>query len=144
MSKYIIANQDRLFDHRNVRVALVEGDPLGHALGGLRAFHRSQLENLVKKQTTTELRDKITITVKSGNTTEQYHILPTRTSDTDNQTGDNAPPPSNVEESQEMPTAQWVLTMLIWIGLHIAVIAVIYQYIINGHGIRDNSEPQNK
>jgi hypothetical protein len=42
LSKYIMANKDKFFDLRNIRIALVENDPLGEAFG-VKAFARSQV-----------------------------------------------------------------------------------------------------
>ena len=50
-SKYILKHKDRLFDRRNIQVALVENDPLGAALH-VRAFHRSQVHTLLRTQLT--------------------------------------------------------------------------------------------
>ena len=51
LSKYILKHKDRLFDHRNIHVALVENDPLGAAFH-VRAFHRSQVHTLLRTQLT--------------------------------------------------------------------------------------------
>ncbi len=37
-----MVNKDRFFDLRNIRIALVENDPLGEAFG-VKAFARSQV-----------------------------------------------------------------------------------------------------
>ena len=42
MSKYIMMKKEKFFDLRNIRVALVEEDPLGEAFG-VKAFARSQV-----------------------------------------------------------------------------------------------------
>ena len=49
LSNYIIKNQNRLFDLRNIKVAIVEDDLLGAAFQ-VRAFHRSQVHTLLRKQ----------------------------------------------------------------------------------------------
>lgn len=49
LSKYILENKDRLFDSRNIKVAHVEGDPLGVAFN-VKAFHRSQVTSLLRNQ----------------------------------------------------------------------------------------------
>lgn len=49
MSGYILKHKDRLFDSRNIWVALVEGDLLETGLG-VKAFHRSQIRILLRKQ----------------------------------------------------------------------------------------------
>lgn len=49
LSTYILKHKDRLFDKRNISVALVENDPLGIALQ-VRAFHRSQIHTLLQPQ----------------------------------------------------------------------------------------------
>jgi hypothetical protein len=40
--KYVLENPQKIFDFRNVSVALVEGTPLGEALG-IKAFAKSQV-----------------------------------------------------------------------------------------------------
>jgi len=49
LSQYILVNKDRLFDSRNSMVVLCQDDLLGKAFG-LRAFHRSQVTSLLRKQ----------------------------------------------------------------------------------------------
>ena len=49
ISKYILARKDEIFDARNIKVALVETDPIGAALG-VKSFHRCQINNLVRSQ----------------------------------------------------------------------------------------------
>jgi hypothetical protein len=49
LSKYIMVNKDRFFDLRNIRIALVENDPLGEAFG-VKAFARSQVTSLLRAQ----------------------------------------------------------------------------------------------
>ena len=48
LSSYIIRNQNRVSDRRNVRVALVEDDPLGKIFN-VKAFHVSQALTLLMK-----------------------------------------------------------------------------------------------
>ena len=49
LSKYILSKKDTLFDHRNIKLAIVEDDPLGHAFG-VKAFHRCQVNTLLRSQ----------------------------------------------------------------------------------------------
>ena len=49
LSNYILSNKERLFDQRNIRLAIVQDDQLGTAFG-VRAFHRCQINNLIKSQ----------------------------------------------------------------------------------------------
>ena len=49
LSKYILSRKNDIFDPRNIKVALVEGDILGTCFQ-VRAFHRCQINNLIKKQ----------------------------------------------------------------------------------------------
>ena len=49
MSRYIISRKDHIFDKRNIKVALVEDDPLGK-LFGVRAFHRCQINVFIQNQ----------------------------------------------------------------------------------------------
>lgn len=49
LSAYILKHRDRLFDLRNIKVALVENDPLGQAFK-VKAFHRCQLHTLLRTQ----------------------------------------------------------------------------------------------
>lgn len=48
VSRYIITRKDHIFDSRNILVALVREDPLGH-LFGVDAFHRSQTGQLIRR-----------------------------------------------------------------------------------------------
>lgn len=48
-SAYVLSRKDTIFDPRNIRVAVLDGDDLGPAMG-LRAFHRSQVIRLIRKQ----------------------------------------------------------------------------------------------
>ena len=50
-SKYILSRKDVIFDPRNIKVALVAEDPIGEAFG-VRAFHRCQVNNLLRSQLT--------------------------------------------------------------------------------------------
>ena len=49
LSKYILSNKDEIFDRRNIKLALVSGTLLGDAFG-VTAFHRCQLNNLLRSQ----------------------------------------------------------------------------------------------
>ena len=49
LSTYIFAHKEKFFDCRNIKLAMVAGDPLGEAFG-VRAFHRCQVNNLLKNQ----------------------------------------------------------------------------------------------
>ena len=49
ISKYILARKDEIFDARNIKVTLVETDPIGAALG-VKSFHRCQIYTLVRSQ----------------------------------------------------------------------------------------------
>ena len=49
LSTYIIAHKEKFFDCRNIKLAMVAGDPLGEAFG-VQAFHRCQVNNLLKNQ----------------------------------------------------------------------------------------------
>jgi len=51
VSKYILDRKYKLFDPRNILVAIVEQDPLGHAFN-VRAFHRNQVLCFIKKHLT--------------------------------------------------------------------------------------------
>ena len=42
LSKYILAKKESFFDPRNIKLALVKNDPLGHAFQ-VDAFHRCQV-----------------------------------------------------------------------------------------------------
>ena len=48
-SKYILERKNTIFDIRNVMVALIKNDPLGKIFN-LQAFHRKQVESLIKEQ----------------------------------------------------------------------------------------------
>ena len=56
ISKYILARKDEIFDARNIKVALVETDPIGAALG-VKSFHRCQINNLIRSQLTIPLEN---------------------------------------------------------------------------------------
>ena len=43
LSKYILSRKDHIFDPRNIKLALVENDPIGDAFG-VKAFHRCQVK----------------------------------------------------------------------------------------------------
>ena len=49
LSRYILSKKNSLFDPRNIKLAMVHDDPLGIAFG-VQAFHRCQVNNLLKKQ----------------------------------------------------------------------------------------------
>ena len=49
LTKYILSRKDTMFDTRNIKLALIADDPLGDAFG-VKAFHRCQVNNLLKKQ----------------------------------------------------------------------------------------------
>ena len=49
LSRYIISKEEQFLDRRNIRVALVEGDPLGIAFN-VSAFHRSQVHSFIRSQ----------------------------------------------------------------------------------------------
>jgi len=49
LSKYILSRKDDIFDPRNIKLALVANDPIGDAFG-VRAFHRCQVNNLLRSQ----------------------------------------------------------------------------------------------
>jgi len=49
LSQYILHNKSKFFDKRNHMVAICEGDSLAEAFG-VRAFHRSQVNGLIKEQ----------------------------------------------------------------------------------------------
>ena len=49
LSKYILSNKNKFFDQRNIKLAMVHDDPLGTAFG-VQAFHRCQVNNLLKSQ----------------------------------------------------------------------------------------------
>ena len=49
LSKYILSRKNEIFDTRNIKLALVEGDPLGKAFG-VTAFHRCQVNALLRTQ----------------------------------------------------------------------------------------------
>jgi len=49
LSKYILARKDKIFDPRNIKLALVANDPIGEAFG-VKAFHRCQVNNLLRSQ----------------------------------------------------------------------------------------------
>ena len=46
LSKYILSKKETLFDQRNIKLAIVKGDPLGEAFG-VDAFHRCQVNALL-------------------------------------------------------------------------------------------------
>ena len=48
-SKYMLSKQDELFDDRNIKVALIENDPLATALG-MKSFHRCQANIILRAQ----------------------------------------------------------------------------------------------
>ena len=60
-STYILRNKQRFIDARNIKVAIVKYDLLGEAFG-VSAFHRSQVNNLIRGQI---------IPVTPGSTTEK-------------------------------------------------------------------------
>ena len=49
LSIYILKNKDKFFDKRNIKLAMVKGDPLGEAFG-VNTFHRCQVNNLLRGQ----------------------------------------------------------------------------------------------
>jgi len=49
LSKYILSRKDHIFDPRNIKLALVENDPIGDAFG-VKAFHRCQVNSLLRNQ----------------------------------------------------------------------------------------------
>ena len=49
LSKYILSRKKTLFDKRNIKLALVENDPLGKAFN-VAAFHRCQVHSLLRTQ----------------------------------------------------------------------------------------------
>jgi len=49
LSKYILSRKDQIFDPRNIKLALVDKDPIGEAFG-VKAFHRCQVNNLLRSQ----------------------------------------------------------------------------------------------
>ena len=49
LSTYILKHKQRLFDTRNIKLAIVKGDILGDAFG-VSAFHRCQVNNLMRGQ----------------------------------------------------------------------------------------------
>lgn len=49
LSKYILSKKETLFDQRNIKLAIVKGDPLGEAFG-VDAFHRCQVNALLRTQ----------------------------------------------------------------------------------------------
>lgn len=49
LSTYILTHKEKFFDARNIKLAIVAGDPLGDAFG-VQAFHRCQVNNLLKSQ----------------------------------------------------------------------------------------------
>ena len=49
VSKYILLRKDTIFDPRNIKLALVNKDPIGDAFGVM-AFHRCQIHNLIRAQ----------------------------------------------------------------------------------------------
>ena len=49
MSTYILEHKNKFFDTRNIKLAIVKGDPLGEAFG-VTAFHRCQVNNLLRAQ----------------------------------------------------------------------------------------------
>lgn len=48
LSNYIITNRTKLFDERNLSVALIGQDALSNAFGGIKAFHRCQVHGILK------------------------------------------------------------------------------------------------
>ena len=48
LSKYILARKDKIFDPRNIKLALVANDPIGEAFG-VKAFHRCQVKYVLKE-----------------------------------------------------------------------------------------------
>lgn len=55
-SAYVIMKKKTLFDLRNIKVALVENDPLGTAFG-VKSFHRCQSHHFLKKNMTLKKED---------------------------------------------------------------------------------------
>jgi len=49
LSKYILSRKHQMFDHRNIKLAIVANDPLGVAFG-VKAFHRCQVNSLLRSQ----------------------------------------------------------------------------------------------
>ena len=49
LSKYILARKEKFFDQRNIKLAMVENDKIGEAFG-VKAFHRCQVNNLLRQQ----------------------------------------------------------------------------------------------
>jgi len=49
LSTYILEHKTKFFDTRNIKLAIVKGDPLGDAFG-VTAFHRCQVNNLLRGQ----------------------------------------------------------------------------------------------
>ena len=63
-SKYMLSKQDELFDDRNIRVALIQNDPLAAAFG-MKSFHRCQVNILLRAQL---------IPITPSSTTQQVEI----------------------------------------------------------------------
>ena len=66
-STYILRNKQRFIDARNIKVAIVKYDLLGEAFG-VSAFHRSQVNNLIRGQIipVTPSSTEKTVTTSSG------------------------------------------------------------------------------
>jgi len=67
LSTYILMNKKKFFDTRNIKLAMVQDDPLGEAFG-VNAFHRCQVNNLLRGQLTpvTECPDTAVVTSTSS------------------------------------------------------------------------------
>ena len=59
LSKYILSRKDEIFDPRNIKVALVGKDPIGEAFG-VKAFHRCQVNSLLRSQLIPASNDSLT------------------------------------------------------------------------------------
>ena len=81
LSNYIIRNQDRLFDQRNIHVALVENDLLGKALQ-VKSFHRCQIQALLRTQLTpVPTPSHLHEITQTQDGRHEHHIRPIITSD---------------------------------------------------------------
>ena len=107
-SKYMLSKQDELFDVRNIKVALIQDDPLAAAFG-MKSFHRCQVNILLRAQlipatpspTTPHVeRDTTAITpsasqITDHNTEEVHGDVPDHHSEYTNDTEDETSRPKH-------------------------------------------------
>ena len=80
LSAYILSKKHLIFDKRNIKLALVENDPLGKAFG-VTAFHRCQVNALLRTQLIPVHPDQCLVDQVSTTTTSSPSSLSVSTSE---------------------------------------------------------------